>query len=76
MDWALKNQVFYSCFKSGWGAAIADVISLVMLASQQTITLTNPQNPNHENEVCGLVDESQEHILTCKDIIKWYKLNT
>ena len=43
-----------------------------MLRSRVTAVKINQRNryENHECEVCGLFDETQEHILNCKEILK------
>ena len=49
-----------------------DCQGIFMLRSKVTAGKMNQRNryENHECEVCGLFDETQEHISNCKEIIK------
>ena len=51
---------------------IEDCQGIFMLRSRVTAVKINQRNryENHECEVCGLFDETQEHILNCKEILK------
>ena len=51
---------------------IEDCQGIFKLRSRVTAAKINQRNryENHECEVCGLFDETQEHILNCKEILK------